>query len=73
MLRVVGSMYSISALVGALASTLALAWQLFVVAYRFFAGVVIGGYSMLALPHLTPIAPSHRRGAFVGSFQHSIS
>jgi hypothetical protein len=43
------------------------------VAYRFFAGVAIGGSSMLALLHLTPIAPAHRRGAFVGLFQHSIS
>jgi MFS family permease len=64
MLRAVGLLYVISALGSALA------WNLssFIV-YRFFAGIAIGGSSVLAPVYLAEISPAHRRGALVGLFQ----
>jgi sugar porter (SP) family MFS transporter len=67
MLRVVGLLYVISALGSALA------WNLssFIV-FRFFAGIAIGGSSVLAPVYLAEISPAHRRGMLVGLFQLNI-
>ncbi len=67
MLRVVGLLYVISALGSAFA------WSLTsFAAFRFFAGIAIGGSSVLAPVYLAEIAPAHRRGALVGLFQLNI-
>jgi sugar porter (SP) family MFS transporter len=67
MLRVVGFLYVLSAI------GCALAWRLEAfLAFRFIAGVAIGGSSVLAPVYLTEIAPASRRGRLVGLFQVNI-
>jgi sugar porter (SP) family MFS transporter len=67
MLRVIGLLYFLSAL------GCAAAWNLSTfVACRFFAGIAIGGSSVLAPVYLSEIAPAKRRGAVVGLFQLNI-
>ena len=46
------------------------AWSLSSFAvFRFFAGIAIGGSSVLAPVYLAEISPAHRRGVLVGLFQ----
>jgi len=67
MLRVIGLLYVLSA-VGC-----AVAWNLTsFAAFRFLAGIAIGGSSVLAPVYLAEIAPADRRGAIVGLFQVNI-
>ena len=67
MLRFIGALYFVSAL------GCALAWSLPAFAvFRFFAGIAIGGSSVLAPVYLAEIVPARRRGAYVGLFQINI-
>jgi len=66
-LRLIGLLYSVSAIGCALSPTLG--WF---VTFRFLTGVAIGASSVLAPVYIAEIAPPERRGALVGLFQINI-
>lgn len=66
-LRIMATLYIVSAA----GSALAWNWES-LVAFRFIAGLAIGGSSVLAPVYISEMAPPARRGALVGLFQLNI-